>query len=71
MEFDWWEAAAMFALFVAQFVLPAYFGQIAKWWITWAFLFWAAMAVLRLLIRHRWPESFTDFAAVWQAHVRR
>src|ERR1700761_2556000 len=30
MEFDWREALAMFVLFAAQFVLPAFFGQAAK-----------------------------------------
>ncbi len=30
MRFAWWEAAAMFVLFAAQFVLPEFFGRAGK-----------------------------------------
>jgi len=70
MEFDWWEAGAMFVLFAAQFVVPAFFGAQSKDWITCVFLGWAALEVFKLILKRRWPAAFQDFASTWRAHVR-
>jgi cation:H+ antiporter len=70
MSFAWWEAAAMFVLFSAQFVLPEFFGQNAKVWICYAFLAWSAVELLILASRGRRPEALRSFAEVWRAHVR-
>ncbi|HET8635878.1 MAG TPA: hypothetical protein VFL96_03425, partial [Acidobacteriaceae bacterium] len=61
MELAWWEAASMFALFVAQFVLPAE-------WIAYVFFFWTAVAILAMAARRRPPEALKNFATVWRAH---
>jgi cation:H+ antiporter len=70
MSFAWWEAASMFVLFAAQFVLPEFFGQNAKVWICYAFLAWSAVELLILAFRGRRPEALRSFAEVWRAHVR-
>jgi cation:H+ antiporter len=70
MQFAWYEALAMFVLFVAQFVLPKIFGAQSKDWITSAFLLWTAIEILGVLARRRIPEAFINFSATWKEHVR-
>lgn len=69
MEFSWLEAAAMFGLFAAQFVLPPFFGQQSKVWIAIAFFAWAAIAVLSMLFQRKLPAAFTAFGQMWREHV--
>jgi cation:H+ antiporter len=70
MAFEWWEALAMFVLFGAQFVLPAFFGQGARAWVTAAFLLWTAGTVVKMIARRCRPQALASFAAVWREHVR-
>ncbi len=70
MEFAWWEALAMFLLFAAQFVLPAFFGDAIRVWITYAFFAWVALEVMLIAMRRRPPVALSSFAATWRAHVR-
>lgn len=70
MRIDWWEALAMFVLFGAQFVLPAFFGVQVKVWITAAFFAWTAAAALRIVARRRLPNALAQFLETWRAHVR-
>lgn len=70
MEFDWREALAMFILFAAQFVLPAFFGHGVRVWITGAFFAWVALAVIHMLARGRRPKALVSFAATWRENVR-
>lgn len=70
MEFEWLEALAMFALFAAQFVLPAFFGGSVRTWITGAFLLWTAGTVAKMIARRCRPRALVTFAAVWREHVR-
>ena len=66
MELAFWEACALFTLFVIPFayapaapaVTVAYFG-------------WAAVEVVRLFLGKRRPLALTGFAEVWKTHVRR
>jgi cation:H+ antiporter len=69
MKFDWWEALAMFGLFVAQFVLPVFFGEGVRVWITYAFFAWTAFALLEIAVRRRKPAAITSFLETWRAHV--
>jgi hypothetical protein len=71
MEFAWLEAAAMFGLFAAQFVLPAIVGEQAKLWIAIAFFVWAGIAVLIMLYKRRLPAAFSAFGETWREHVSR
>jgi cation:H+ antiporter len=69
MTIDWWEALAMFLLFAAQFVLPAFFGDQLKIWITAAFFIWTAAAVLEIVFRWRVPNALAQFLQTWREHV--
>ena len=71
MEIAWWEAASMFALFAAQFILPPFIGKQAGLWITSIFFFWVAAAILRLIVRKRRPEALRKFTELWREHVTR
>jgi len=62
MEFAWWEALAMLALFLAQFVLP-------HTPITIIFGVWSAAGLLHFLIRRPPHNAFASFAKTWRAHV--
>lgn len=66
MSFAWWEALAMLVLFGSQFAVPA--GE--RTWITYAFLVWAAAAVVAMLVRRRPPEAFTSFLQTWREHMQ-
>lgn len=70
MAFEWWEALAMFVLFAAQFVLPAWLGEGARVWIARAFFIWAGIAVLTIVARGCRPKALVNFAATWREHVR-
>jgi cation:H+ antiporter len=79
MELAWWEAATLFSLWVVQFGFspvppgPGALGYIAThihWWVTVAYLLWAALAVGRMIAGKRHPEAFRLFAQLWRLHVR-
>jgi cation:H+ antiporter len=70
MAFEWWEALAMFVLFAAQFMLPAWLGEGVRVWITRGFFIWAAIAVLMIVARGCRPKALVNFAATWREHVR-
>jgi cation:H+ antiporter len=78
MELAWWEAGALFVLWLVQFVASAIptetsVGQIAAHvhgWITVTYFVWAAWELLRLLAGKRKPVAFTEFAKLWRTHVR-
>lgn len=69
MEFAWWEAGSMFALFAAQFVLPAFFGDAIRIWITRIFFIWTVVALLGIVLRRQRPTALTSFMETWRAHV--
>ncbi len=70
MQFAWWEALAMFALFAIQFILPAFAGDEVRVWITAAFFLWTVAALFRMLGRWRQPAAWTCFQETWREHVR-
>jgi cation:H+ antiporter len=70
MEFDWREALAMFELLAAQFVLPVFFCNGVRVWITAAFFVWVALAVIKIVVRGGRPKALASFAATWREHVR-
>jgi len=69
MEFEWREALAMFLLFAAQFVLPAFFGQGARVWITAVFFAWVALAIIKIVVRGCRPKALVSFTATWREYV--
>jgi len=79
MELAWWEAAALFALWGIQFGFspvppgPGFWGFIAAhihWWVTVAYLVWAALGLVRMLMGKRHPEAFRLFWVMWRRHIR-
>ncbi len=79
MELAWWEATALFSLWGIQFAFspvppgPGAVGFIAThihWWVTVAYLIWAAAGFVRMLMGKRQPEAFRQFARMWREHVR-
>jgi cation:H+ antiporter len=65
MEFTWWEALAMFVLFVAQFVLPTSAHDIEAL----IFFAWTVVEMIRFLIKRPARNAFSGFRATWRAHV--
>jgi cation:H+ antiporter len=71
MELAWWEAASMFALFAAQFILPPLVGSRAELWVTYAFFLWTVAAIVEMIARRRCPEALKKFSEIWRANVMR
>ena len=71
MQFAWWEALMMFVLFTLQFVLPEFFGNVAKSWITGLFFAWFFLDVFSMIVRRQMPIAVKRFADTWGAHVWR
>jgi cation:H+ antiporter len=78
MELAWWEAAALFSLWGVQFAFspvppgPGIIGFIAvhiHWWVTVAYLLWAAAALARMILGRRHPKAFRLFAHMWRTHI--
>jgi hypothetical protein len=79
MKLDWWEAAALFGLWFIQFALspvppgPGFWGTLAQhihWWVTIAYLLWAAAGIVSMLMGRRKPLAFQLFAVMWRRHIR-
>jgi len=79
MELAWWEATVLFALWGGQFAMspvppgPGFWGFIAShihWWVTVAYLLWAAVAMVRMSMGKRHPEAIRLFLLMWRTHVR-
>jgi cation:H+ antiporter len=71
MEIAWWEAASMFALFAAQFILPPLVGSQAELWVTYAFFLWTVAAIAATVVRRRTPQALRRFFEIWHEHVMR
>ena len=80
MELAWWEAGTLFSLWFIQFALspvkpgPGFWGTLGgqiHWYVTMAYLLWAAIEIVRLLLGKRRPAAFRLFAEMWKKHVRR
>jgi len=77
MALAWWEAGALFLLWLVQFVASAIppqtplapIAQHVHAVITAAYFIWSAIELVRLLAGKRKPAAFTEFAAMWRTHV--
>jgi hypothetical protein len=79
MELAWWEATVLFALWGSQFAMspvppgPGFWGFVSvhiHWWVTVAYLLWAAIATVRMFLGQRHPEAFRLFLVMWRTHIR-
>jgi len=64
MSLLWWEAAALFALFVLSLALPQFHV-----WFTYAYFAWSGVEILKLVFARKLPKALEDFARIWRAHV--
>jgi len=65
MELTWWEALALFVLFVIPFLAPA-----AAKPITAAYFLWAGYELWRIIVGRREPTALVKFVEIWKEHVR-
>ena len=79
MKLAWWEAAGLFGLWFVQFAFspvrpgPGIAGFIAghiHWYVTIAYLAWAAVELARMLAGKRGMRAFHLFGVMWQRHIR-
>ncbi|MDQ6706729.1 MAG: hypothetical protein M3Z85_12230, partial [Acidobacteriota bacterium] len=66
MELVWWEAALLFVLWAIQFgfsILPHTAAARMHWYVTYAYLAWSAIEIVRLLLGLRKPLAIQQFAA--------
>ena len=80
MKLAWWEASALFFLWAVQFAfspvppeagLAGVVAQHIHRWVTYVYLAWAAVEVVRMMLGRREPAAFRQFAVMWRRHVRR
>jgi cation:H+ antiporter len=78
MELAAWEAAVLFALWGIQFAfspiapdapMVGYIAQHIHAWVTWAYLVWIGVEVIRMLAGRRKPLAFQAFGDVWRKRV--
>jgi cation:H+ antiporter len=78
MELAAWEASVLFALWGIQFAFSpiapdapviGYVATHIHGWVTYAYLVWIAVEVLRMLIGWRKPIAFQAFGEIWRNRV--
>lgn len=79
MELIWWEAATLFGLWFAQFLLSpirpddSLVGMVAghsHWAVTIAYFVWFGIEVIRIVAGRRIPVAFHLFGEMWRTHIR-
>ena len=79
MRLAWWEAAGLFALWLAQFAfspvppgagLAGFLAGHVHQAVTAIYFVWAGLEIARLLAGKRPPRAFQLFGAMWSRHVR-
>jgi cation:H+ antiporter len=70
MRFGFHEAVAMFVLFALQFILPVFWGDQARTYITWMFFAWTACGVVQFAIVRPKDNAVSSFVHTWRAHVK-
>lgn len=68
MKFQWWEAAGLFVLWFAQFVLSPV-ARVHQYF-TFAYFGWAAADIFLIFTGRRKASAFTCFGAMWRLHMR-
>ncbi|MGH9659864.1 MAG: hypothetical protein ACRD96_15045, partial [Bryobacteraceae bacterium] len=73
MRLAWWEASALFGLWALQFAFSPVQGALAgrvHEWVTYAYLVWAAIEIVRICLGRRQAAAFQQFGVMWRRHVR-
>lgn len=71
MHFSFLEAIAIFSLFAIQFVLPAFWGDEARRYISWAFFIWTAAGLIVFGVRRPKINAVSSFLHTWKEHFGR
>jgi cation:H+ antiporter len=80
MQIAWWEASALFALWLFQFALspvepgPGLWRMIAAhahWIVAAIYLGWSGLAALRFVVARRTPPVLRLFAKMWRERLAR
>jgi len=79
MELAWWEAAALFGLWLVQFLFSAFegatplgrFSMEMRLGVTIAYFVWAAWELLQMALRRRSARAFVEFARVLRSRAGR
>jgi cation:H+ antiporter len=80
MELRAWEASALFALWGVQFAFSpispeapvvGFIAHHIHGWVTWAYLAWTAIEVVRVLAGWRKPLAFQAFNEIWRNRILR
>jgi cation:H+ antiporter len=78
MELSWWEATSLFALWFIQFLFspippgPDPLGYISGHiheWVTYIYLLWAGVEIVRMVLGRRMPLALMLFAEVWRTRL--
>jgi len=69
MKLQWWEAAGLFVLWLAQFVLSPV-TRVHQYF-TFAYFAWAAADIMLILAGRRKATAFRCFAVMWRRHMRK
>ncbi len=77
MVLEWWEAAALFALWAFQFVFSASGAQLTiagqnldmNWIVTIVYFAWAGWEIVRMALGRRKPAAFVAFARMLREYV--
>ena len=67
MKLQWWEAAGLFVLWFAQFVLSPVAN--VHHYFTFAYFAWAAVDIALVVAGRRKATAFPCFAAMWRRHM--
>jgi cation:H+ antiporter len=70
MALAWWEAALLFLLWAVQFALSPFPEAHIHRYVTFAYLGWSGVEVVRIVLGRRKPLAFQLFAVMWRKHVR-
>jgi cation:H+ antiporter len=66
MEFRLPEAAALFILWLIQFIVPD-----TRWWITYLYGAWASVETIRMIKNIRKRNAFTVFLKLWSTQLKK
>ena len=77
MKLEWWEATMLLFLYLLQAIFAntastntslTFLTRHVRFWITYIYFAWAAIALVQTLIRHRAPPAVRCFRQTWREH---
>ncbi|HXE11495.1 MAG TPA: hypothetical protein VN633_05200 [Bryobacteraceae bacterium] len=77
MKLEWWEATLLLFLYLLQAIFAntasgnaslAFLARHVRFWITYIYFAWAALAFVQTLVRYRVPPALRCFRQTWREH---